>query len=85
MLFGRYVFLFFFDFMGKKLNRGFKIKEQILRLVKILVSLVVWQNCIKEDKEREGGLSFVVVVNDYIYNRLINSECDIDVLIEEVI
>lgn len=45
------------DFMGKKLNRGFKSKEQTSRLNKISASLAARQNCIKEEKEREGGLS----------------------------
>lgn len=45
------------------------------------------QNCIKEDKEREGGLSFAVVANDHTYNTIVNrstnSERDTDVPIEE--
>lgn len=62
---------------------GKKTKEQTSRLNKISASLTAWQNCIKEDKESEGGLSFAVVANDHTYHRSTQSERDADVPIEE--
>lgn len=66
----------------KKLNRGFKSKEQTSRLNKISASLAARQNCIKEEKEREGGLSSAVYANDHTYHRSTHSERDADVPIE---
>lgn len=45
--------------------------------------MTAWQNCIKEEKESEGGLSFAVVANDHTYHRSTQSERDADVPIEE--